>query len=849
MPFDVFNYGDGAYCYYAVVVSNCDTSKEPMHFNEIQIQAIPFTTDYADDKDTVNSDAGKMWVPYVSDVVGTGSFSSDDKDKSIPGYGMHSLPEVGSIVVVLAMKSGHASNYQHVVLGNFWNADVMPPKLDPLSYNSGNFADKGSKEVDNKALVDSKEKNFANNIANTTYFKTKANTNIVFDNKNGIFGFYKIPQKKQSEIEADDLKSDQKYVLLNAGTGDIDIKVTNFTMRANNVRMYAEESFLIQIDDGDKDLEGSLIEAKKWGAFKSEKDGIDFTGKKSLTLKAQDITMNDGPKKGDLKAKLDTLQIKPPESQIVNGQVVTAEDGVWCLVRGIVEVNILRRGENVDPKLYLGPGKLIRLSKNMKMYAGRKIDNDVEFECEIDLTLTDGELERALLSKDTKGTPKFKVVKAELDYSPKEVVSKIVPEKKLSEEDLKKLGSTVKVKFKSSAWTLHAQKIEVIRRLVFEVDDNAKRGDATLHIHYLGSNPFKGIGYSSNKINELDDNDKYLAPVYENDLQVAISAGDTWADVLEKPAAITGLSNLLNTTCYYANIINALGGGSNICETAGSFNGGKPGIIKFKVFPCANGANGMPAVNLNQITATTTEYKDNLAKSFANFNFGRGANNSLQSDGIDDVTAGTAFGSPDDAPGKRHDVWIRYSVEKCLPLIMFSRGLSELVDDSKDTKYLKRGTRELLAKKIYPVFKKDLYGKNANGNESEGSEDGREKVLRNKLWGLRPCATESGDYNGLLKIGKEKENEGFLYLEDNDENRQAARNYATDRADAYDAYADNDKLLKWDINEFDRDPSSDKVYLSLAEVISDPKKTMDDVDFYEIGAEEGEPGVHRRERK
>ncbi len=921
MPFDVFNYGDGAYCYYAVVVKNCDTSDNPTHFNEIQIQAIPFATDYPEGKDSVNSDAGKMWVPYVSDIVGTGSFFKDDNN-NVPGYGIHSLPEVGSIVVVLAMRSGHASSYQHVVLGNFWNADVKAPKLEGLKYDSGNFAD-GAVEVTNESIADPSKEGYVSKIANTTYFKTKANTNIVFDNFNGIFGFYRNPQKEK--VEDDDLDKDLKYMLLNTNTGNVDVKVTNFTMAANNVKMHAEESFTIQVGDkNEKDEDknkGSLISAKKKGTFISDEDGINVVGNAFLTLKAKSITMNDEAPKVDLEAKIKELKVKEKETKVVNGITISDEDCVWCLIRGVVEINVLRCGEDVPKGGAIGDyvgkekSKIIRLSKNMKMYAGIKKNGDTTFENEeMDLSLTKDEINRVLAPYGK--NPMFKVESFgfRCEYSHKK--AKLAPEPVIPDDKLKDPEATgVTAKYSFDVFDhVPLAVIELVRTITFMINKDAKTPKAMLYVHYLNQEkPFKTRASRVGKeigLTKVGKGDRYLQPNYGGSdyFTIDIEAGDSWKDICEKSSMREKLveHNVFSRKFYYADILKSLKGESDVSVGRETFNNGKPGIIKYEVFPCASGVDGQYAETVEQLSVAEIKYDgdwdkidedkidgiiEQKAKSLANFNFAKNDDgkdlNALQSD-VDLVDGNYTFGSPSDDPDKKYHVYVRYSVSKYIPLIMFSRRLSDVVGADKGK--LDSEVREKLGSYEYLVFSKDLYSKpkskddkkKNNGSDDRrktlnaGSDDGSVNVAKNKLWAVKECTSSDAEYENMLKMKPELDNEKLLFLKDVNENVKDACTFVTDDRSVYKNNAAFDMLVKWKKSEFkpeDKDKEDKKFEVRLGEYVDakpeemevkvfkyekpDPNKDefkekseTKKVKFFELGVHTGADGIGiRKESK
>ncbi|HAL18844.1 MAG TPA: hypothetical protein DCO86_04400 [Spirochaetaceae bacterium] len=822
VPYNVF-FGDDAYCYYAVVTKNCDKDKKE-HINEIEIQAIPFTTDYTEKGPGIGSDAGKMWVPCVSSIVGVHSYKKDENNE-LPGYGVHSLPEVGSVVVVLAMRSNRSSNYSHVVLGNFWNRDVMVPKLSPIFYKPG--GEEGKEEYNLDDLT--KNENFADKIANTTYYKTKANTNVIADDFKGIYGIYRAPQEKDvdsGKFNGED-KQGRYYMMLDPKNSNIDVRVNNFTLTANQVTLYAKKKFSITTAEGK-----TLLQAKKKGTFNSKEDGISFTGKGGLNFKADAINMNKEDPAKPPEIDLNSLKLNMPETKIFDHEIIDSHSHLHCLVTTMVEINILRNDMDYINKYVNGnANSLISITKDVKLYAGMKADGtNLISDQEFDLSLTDEEVERALYPIKEAGS-KFVVDTAELLTEPTDV--EIDYKTRPTDEQLRDVGDkNVKVKFDVDLWNYHAKHIIIKRKVVFKYDPDRVGPSIDLIIHSFiigGAAPFLRYTDKAQKdgiAGITDEADKRFKPNYNNkSASIKIPAGTRWDEVLKNNEDVKKYLNgsVLNASApyppYYVDMDATLASDKESVKItgAGDFHKGEAGIIKFEVFPYSTSNQEVPARGPEDMSFTRNNPNeaghDNMyGACFANFNFAVNnhaddapANekdkNRLKDDGIVKMKGSDLIGdaSAADKQDEVH-VYVRYSVVRYLPLIMMCRGLTDIdADNGHDKAYLKRETREYIIDKKFPILTHDIYDKQSRFAVNAGAGNANSPYF-NKVWKMMPCTSDAGRYKKMLIKEQSNEKEAFLYLKDTDENFKNRTNFVTWVPSVYRENAESDMIKEWNGN-------------------------------------------------
>ncbi len=817
-PFSMYEYGDGTYAYFAVVTKNYDDAGEdggrkgtPSHFNEIQVQALPYSMDYTgstkDDSHLkkLDPDDGKVWLPYLCDLVGYDtSIQGDGAKTDSHGYGFHHVPEVGSVVIVLAIESGFPGYAQHVVIGSFWNRQLITPQLDKFAYSIANKIDYNMDHL----LGDDAEKKQA--FANTPFYRTKAGTTFIRDELKKVFGFYKVPKKDPNDEKERNKRT--SYFMVDEKDGNLDIKVNSFTVTAKNINIQVKKG--LEINNKQNYFEFSTEEELLNFNTADEGSGdFNVEAAKEISVKGDKVNLNKGnpPKKIDPKKprrlKIDNKDPNDPGNE--------TPEFCQLAIRQLVEINVLRKSAD-----FMGKEKIISLDKGTVVLTGQKKQGnlkDRDFELKFSLDANDNDCILAELNEKFGDRRLYDLEKAENKI---EIKSQdppgIISESSLEVlDDLKNYeGNDISemllrnMNVKGKADLSKAKKtgtVDVVRKVIFTYNDPNKGEDLTVTVHYLdlsGDFPGQVLKPEGSGFN-------IIAPKYcQETKELKAKTSNTWMQIVKNKDNAEVVSSFLvdkngnNCKDFYVDAYAAVNEGE--LKPAGSGDYLKnPGVVKFTLAPVALGAPSRVAEKEVELCVSNIDPVDvgDIAKmtiaKYANFNVSKKGSNEPESvPGLVGLNQ-TLVNHLDPKCPKKVDVWVLYRVKRSLPVFLLCRDIT-------DKQYPgKRGTNTGKVRTgEFPVFEGDVYGSESflKSSKDVAVIDG------NPLWKLTNCTDENGYKNLLRNVPNDAfKKEAMLYVNAarvgevmlgryTDASDKGGKAYCED----YSEYAGNDKLVKYD---------------------------------------------------
>ena len=822
-PFNVYEYGDGSYAYFAVVTKNYDDSDKPAHFNEIQVQAVPYGVDYTAHEEkfgNIDTEEGKVWLPYLTDLVGYDTTAPKESAKNdTQGYGFHHLPEVGSLVIVLAVEDGFPGFSQHIVIGNFWNKQLMPPQLDRLSYSIAkkykyNMKHLGSDKDNGKGKPEEMQA-----LANTPYYRTKAGTTFIRDELKGVFGFYRMPKKKDDAKKKNKLTS---YFMFDEWEGNLDIKVNTFSVTAKKINIRVKNN--LEINNKDNSFlfgtNKGLLDINTAGG--NDPDGLTIEAKDKISIKGKKVNLNKGNPPKDVEPK------KPRRLEITSktGPDDEEETPEVCnlAVRKIIEINVLRRG-----KEYIGNGKTIRLDKGVQaVLTGRKSQGNLENQtvtCRIQLTEDDVKTVLALIDEEFKGARMYAPESVSLEPSDTSLLTpendgvvdglKAYVEQQKGLQDAGAKWQEVRAKLKDlfveatyKANLKAAGKgkaVDVVWKIIFSYSAPEDGESFVVRVHCLNLDDGKTFPGKAYAVGDRS----VIAPAYDKVIELTKSkTTDLWGEIVK--AHSSELAPLFTSKSYYVNVPASLGKATAKGSTVSIAGAGDyfevPGVVKFTV--SAAGVFNSESNAVDQLNVTTIKPAYDVssadksadkftAENYAKFNVVKGDNKAPSAvSGL--LNLKSKLDCVDSDPKKGADVYVIYKVVRSLPVFLFCRSVVNVdeMDSEKGFSAERKQNIKNVNDGIFPIFEDDVYGETS----AFKSMSGNVSVYGNSLWTLTSCASKSEKYRNLLN--DVPENEGMLYIEDSRIGRCKLAGYLKG-SDAYSKNADKDNILKY---KYERNP-------------------------------------------
>ncbi|HAL18048.1 MAG TPA: hypothetical protein DCO86_00220 [Spirochaetaceae bacterium] len=825
MMYDVYSYGNGCYAYFAKVVKNYDDNeKNQMHYGEVMVQAVPYGVDFDGSVDKLESPLGRVWLPYLCDLTGADARREKETAKQDRlGFGFHCMPEVGSLVVVLAVESGLPGYAQHVVIGSFWNKQLLPPQLDDFSYKIA-----GETEYKMDHLKGDGE-NAIQQLADTRYYRTKSGATFLLDDVKKIFGFYKLPAKEKDAKKKAKLT---RYFMVDEENANLDIKTGMFYVCAENINIKVGKGLTID----NKQDDGQFYVGTDKGLLNAhaQKDKFDVNAKNEINKYGKKINLNKGKKKDPNNAKADNPS--PTDPVDPDKDEKQKEQKFFNLaIRRILEINVLREDEK-----FMGEGNVIRVDKGTMPYSGDKDKPDT-------MTVKGVELSIQVVEND------FNLIMAPID-------DVFGDDKKLYElvsDDIVEPTSKVFTKFERTSkdtWKGHKEKnpnadprgwleannalieadldlnqitaedgketVDVIRRVVFKCNKRPEGKSLEVRVHYLDPKiTFPGECSS----------DGIIKPSYtakDNAIVLETFTKSTWRTVLSENdgANAAKLKPLLAAKDYYVNIPKTLKDGDVSSSDANHYFGSKeddknkgPGVIKFTVAPVSMYSSSQTAKAADQLSVTLVDPDIcGIPEAYANFKYRKGDDNNLQN--VDTVSMDSYLVKDPEADNAEGvDVWVRYRVVRSLPLVFLCREVNvyPLPDNATKGDRERFNNRRDVSDRKFPVFDKDVYGLDSltDGGAAEG----------NLLWRFVPCCTTADKYKSLLNLkyssaiqerwrqaggafddadpqippDSNNDTPAFLYVEDTDYGKSDLKTYLKYDNNNYKGNADNDRLIAY----------------------------------------------------
>ena len=841
--FDVYSYGSGCYAYFAKVVKNYDEKEDSqIHFGEVKVQAVPYGVDYDGSVDKLESPLGQVWLPYLCDLTGADTMREKEKaKKDMLGFGFHCMPEVGSLVVVLAVESGLPGYAQHIVIGSFWNKQLLPPQLDNFSYKiAGETEYKMDHIIGDDAAVMQQR-------ANTRYYRTKAGATFLLDDEKKVFGFYKLPAKENNAKKKSKLT---RYFMVDEEHGNLDIKTGMFYVWAENINIKVGKGLTVD----NKQEKGELYVGTDDGLLNVHaQDGkFDVNAKKEINKTGKKINLNHGKNKDPENAKADNPPNKDPVDPDKDKK--NKEPKFFNLaVRSILEINVLREDDK-----FMGKDNIIRVDKGMIQFVGEKEKPDTmtakDIELKIPVEVNDFNL--ILHPKDVilpEGKRLYEMESDEIEDPKSNAITEFTRTANQTWDDYKEANggddanpalwlagdfndsAIISVDLNQIKSEDGTETVDVIRRVVFKCNRRPEGRPMRVCVHYFDPDGRQFPGALNMGI---------MVPEYnKDDIILDAHTKSTWRTVLNEQTEVKGkkvknaelLEPLLRTKDFYVNIPRTLaaapgGTGAVVAADVGYFLGGpnpddaNPGVIRYTIAPVSRYSSSGTAADAEQLSITTQDPERTfMYDSYANLEYKKGRNNNLHT--IDTVSLDSYLLPDPDAPNIPDpvDVWVRYRVVRSLPVFLLCRAVNETLPNGANAEETRRNAnRKEVAARKFPVFDKDVYGiKSLTDNNADG----------NKLWKFIPCCKASDKYKALLKTALVPHRAGddvneipfdyndtrpsLLYVEDTEEGRSALGTYLKIGHKNYMAQAENDRLIAYPGHFDEEDGDDDRANNSL----------------------------------